>query len=50
LDREDYLAWREKKDKARLASSNREEEIAAVDEEIEIGLVLIGSTAIEDKL
>jgi len=30
--------------------SNRDEEVAAVNEEIEVRLELVGSTAIEDKL
>ena len=33
-----------------LALKNREEEVAAVDEEIETELELLGSTAIEDRL
>lgn len=33
-----------------MVVKNREEEVAAVDGEIELELTLIGSTAIEDKL
>jgi magnesium-transporting ATPase (P-type) len=35
---------------AKLALKDREEEVAAVDEKIEVNLELIGSTAIEDRL
>ena len=33
-----------------MALKNREEEVAAVDAEIEVDLMLLGSTAIEDRL
>lgn len=50
IEKDEYLRWHEKKEKAKLALQNREEEVAAVDEEIEHDLELIGSTAIEDRL
>ncbi|XP_032239636.2 phospholipid-transporting ATPase ID isoform X2 [Nematostella vectensis] len=47
---QDYQAWKSKYDKACVAMDNREEQVQAVYEEIEKNLILIGATAIEDKL
>jgi magnesium-transporting ATPase (P-type) len=50
LDEETYNKWNEKSVASKLLTKNREEEVAAVDGLIETELILIGSTAIEDKL
>ena len=50
IGKEEYTAWHAKKEQAKLALKNREEEVAKVDELIEHDLELIGSTAIEDRL
>ncbi|XP_004600454.2 phospholipid-transporting ATPase FetA-like [Sorex araneus] len=50
LDDAFYEAWNEKHNKAFLSWENRENEIEFVYEEIEKELVLLGATAIEDKL
>jgi len=46
----EYEVWAEEVHKAKLEITNREEKVAVVDEKIEVGLELIGSTAIEDRL
>ena len=46
----EYVKWNEKYVAALQTIKNRDEEIARVSEEIELGFELIGSTAIEDKL
>jgi magnesium-transporting ATPase (P-type) len=51
LSRDEYLEWNERFESAmQTVGGNRDEEVAAVNEEIEKELELIGSTAIEDKL
>ena len=44
------LVWFEAYDKARTALEDREDRLSAVYEEIERDLILLGATAIEDKL
>lgn len=50
LEDQEYAQWKAESDEAKLALSDREERVAAVDEKIETQLQLIGSTAIEDRL
>lgn len=50
LDENEFKIWAEKSRVAKLALEDREEEVAKVDELIEVELELIGSTAIEDRL
>jgi len=50
LDEATYNKWNEKSVASKLLTKNREEEVAAVDGLIETELILIVSTAIEDKL
>ena len=50
LDEIEFKTWAEKSRLAKLALEDREEEVAKVDELIEVDLELIGSTAIEDRL
>ena len=50
IDEDTYQEWAEKARLAKLEVCDREEKVAAVDEEIEGELELIGSTAIEDRL
>jgi phospholipid-translocating ATPase len=50
LSSEQYAAWKTKYHAATVALDNREEKVDAVAEEIEKDLILIGATAIEDKL
>ena len=50
LDQATFDAWLAKKKAAMLAVNDREAAVAAVDEEIEVELEIIGTTAIEDKL
>lgn len=50
LDRDTYDEWNAKYNQAALQISGREAAIDAVSEEIETNLVLVGATAIEDKL
>jgi magnesium-transporting ATPase (P-type) len=47
---DEYNSWNLRYQQALLATSNREEKVAEVSAEIETDLLLIGSTAIEDKL
>lgn len=46
----EYAAWNAESEQAKLALSEREEKVAAVDEKIEVELTILGSTAIEDRL
>ena len=46
----EYKTWNEEFEHAMQTVNNREEAVAAVNEKIEKGLELVGSTAIEDKL
>ena len=50
LNQVEYNDWNARSKRAKLAITNREEEVAKVDEEIETNMTLIGSTAIEDRL
>lgn len=50
IDEDEYQSWNKKSQLAKLEISDREEKVAAIDEEIECDLELIGSTAIEDRL
>ena len=50
LTQSQYDAWKTKYHEATVALENREEKVDAVAEEIEKDLLLIGATAIEDKL
>jgi magnesium-transporting ATPase (P-type) len=50
LEEEEFSVWFEKSRQAKLSLTNREEEVAKIDELIEINLELVGSTAIEDRL
>ena len=50
IDKQFYEVWKPKVEEARNTIFNREAEVERVDGEIETGLTLIGSTAIEDKL
>lgn len=50
ISEEDYQEWKLKIDAANLVTVNREEEVARVNELVEIELDLVGSTAIEDRL
>ncbi|KAH8825414.1 phospholipid-translocating ATPase [Flagelloscypha sp. PMI_526] len=47
---EEYEAWNERYHEATVSLEDREAKIAAVSEEIELDLRLLGATAIEDKL
>ena len=50
VDEDEFKEWFAKSTQAKLSLTNREEEVAKIDELIEIDLELIGSTAIEDRL
>src|SRR5690606_30602412 len=50
LDEDEYYAWKKKHDVAASAIEGREEKLEAVAELIEQDLMLIGGTAIEDRL
>jgi magnesium-transporting ATPase (P-type) len=50
IDRQEYEAWNSDFEKAMQSVLNREENVAEVNERIEVKLELIGSTAIEDRL
>ena len=50
IDEQEYEAWNKKSQLAKLEINDREEKVAAIDDEIERDLELIGSTAIEDRL
>lgn len=50
LDRDAYEEWNSKYNQAALQISGREAAIDAISEEIETELMLVGATAIEDKL
>lgn len=45
-----YQSWKKRQHDASVALQNRQEKLDAVYEEIEKDLVLLGATAIEDKL
>ena len=50
LDVTVYEKWKERYQEAVTSLQNREEKVSAVYEEIEANLILVGTTAIEDKL
>jgi phospholipid-translocating ATPase len=50
IEEDVYQEWKAKIDAANIVTVNREEEVAAVNELIEVELDLVGSTAIEDRL
>lgn len=50
IDDQYYDSWNMKIQQAKLATKDREEEVSKVEELIETGMTLIGSTAIEDRL
>ena len=50
LDTGTFNKWYDKKKAAMLEVNDREAAVAAVDEEIETELTIVGTTAIEDKL
>lgn len=50
LDASVYERWRERYHEAATCLDNREDKVSAVYEEIEQNLILVGTTAIEDKL
>lgn len=50
IDTQYYEDWKERFHEASTSLENREDKVSAVYEEIEQNLLLIGATAIEDKL
>lgn len=50
LDEQQYLAWKKEHDLAATALDNREERLEEVADKIERDLMLLGGTAIEDRL
>uniref|UniRef100_A0A8B9RNQ2 Phospholipid-transporting ATPase n=1 Tax=Astyanax mexicanus TaxID=7994 RepID=A0A8B9RNQ2_ASTMX len=50
LDEAEFQAWRERHHEASTALEEREEKLDAIYEEIETDLLLLGATAVEDKL
>ena len=50
MDEAEYQKWTKEHDEAKTALVNRAARVAAAAESIEKGLVLLGATAIEDKL
>ena len=50
LTESEYSRWANKRQKAEESDANRQYEIDMVNEEMERDLVLVGSTAIEDRL
>jgi len=50
IEENDYYRWNKQFQQAELVIHNREEAVAKVNNTIEQGLTLIGSTAIEDRL
>uniref|UniRef100_A0A8C7BVG5 Phospholipid-transporting ATPase n=1 Tax=Neovison vison TaxID=452646 RepID=A0A8C7BVG5_NEOVI len=50
LDEEYYGGWAQRRLQASLAQDSREDRLASVYEEVESDMVLLGATAIEDKL
>lgn len=45
-----FKAWQEKYEQARASQEDKKTKMEALQEEIEVGLHVIGATAIEDKL
>lgn len=50
LSEDAYAAWKEELDEAERAISGREAAVAAVCEQVEVDMVFLGATAIEDRL
>jgi magnesium-transporting ATPase (P-type) len=50
LDEDSYASWAGRYKAACASSTNRAAKVAAVCEELETGLMLLGATAVEDKL
>lgn len=50
LTEQEYEVWAEEKRLAQLETVDRDDKVEAVDNKIEHGLELVGSTAIEDRL
>ncbi|KAH9900868.1 phospholipid-translocating P-type ATPase [Cubamyces lactineus] len=50
IPEDEYEEWAQRYHAATVSLDNREEQIEAVSEEIENGLILLGATAIEDRL
>lgn len=50
LTQEAYDEWNKKFTEAATSIKNREERLEAINAQIELDLVLVGSSAIEDKL
>ena len=50
LTNEEYKEWNEKYIKATVSIENRDKKMEDIQELIEVNLVLVGATAIEDKL
>eukprot|EP00736_Rhodelphis_marinus_P000457 Rmarinus@m.8664 len=50
LSKSEALTWLEKFDAAKVALNNREQELMDAAEDIEKGMVIVGATAIEDRL
>lgn len=50
LDEDEFLVWQRTYDAATAATENREEEVEKAASSIERDLVLLGATALEDKL
>lgn len=50
ISQQEYDLWEERYIEATLATVNREEKVAKVEDEIEYGFELVGATAIEDRL
>lgn len=50
LTEEEYADWNSRFTEAATSIKNREARLEAINAQIELGLILIGSSAIEDKL
>lgn len=50
IDGAAFKAWQEKYEQARASQEDKKKKMEALQEEIEVGLHVIGATAIEDKL
>ena len=50
VDREEFLVWKEKYEIAKNMIEGRTQKIEELQDEIERGLLIVGATAIEDKL
>lgn len=50
IDEQFYLNWKRRQEEAALSLESRDDKLDAIYEEIETDLILLGVTAIEDKL